>query len=70
MAMAWGPNAGLSAIDELSGLEAYHLFHATRADLLPGSSGRRRRPSRTGVRWIATNPVEKRYLERRLREVA
>jgi len=71
MAMAWGPNAGLSAIDELSGLEAYHLFHATRADLLR----RLERAEEAAVAYrraleLATNPVEKRYLERRLREVA
>ena len=71
MAMAWGPNAGLTAIDELSGLEAYHLFHATRADLLR----RLERAEEAAVAYrraleLATNPVEKRYLERRLREVA
>jgi RNA polymerase sigma-70 factor, ECF subfamily len=71
MAMAWGPDAGLSAVDQLDGLEAYHLFHATRADLLR----RLERAEEAAVAYrraleLATNPVEKRYLERRLREVA
>ena len=71
MAMAWGPDAGLDAIDQLSGLEAYHLFHATRADLLR----RLERAEEAAVAYrraleLATNPIEKRYLERRLREVA
>ena len=71
MAMAWGPDAGLDAIDQLSGLEAYHLFHATRADLLR----RLERAEEAAVAYrraleLATNPIETRYLERRLREVA
>ena len=71
MAMAGGPDAGLDAIDQLSGLEAYHLFHATRADLLR----RLERAEEAAVAYrraleLATNPIEKRYLERRLREVA
>ena len=34
VAMAEGPEAGLSLTDTIGGLETYHLFHATRADLL------------------------------------
>ena len=29
-----GPDAGLDAVDALTSLEGYHLWHATRADLL------------------------------------
>ncbi|MFC4072587.1 RNA polymerase sigma factor [Actinoplanes subglobosus] len=34
VAMATGPEAGLALIDTIDGLDAYHLLHATRADLL------------------------------------
>jgi RNA polymerase sigma-70 factor (ECF subfamily) len=34
VAMVDGPAAGLALLDELPGLDAYHLLHATRADLL------------------------------------
>jgi RNA polymerase sigma-70 factor (ECF subfamily) len=71
VAMAWGPDAGLDAVEELSGLDAYHLFHATRADLLR----RLERAEEAAAAYrraleLVTNPVERRFLERRLREVA
>jgi RNA polymerase sigma-70 factor, ECF subfamily len=34
VAMADGPDRGLAIVDALSGLERYHLWHSTRADLL------------------------------------
>ncbi len=34
IAMADGPLAGLKLVDEIEGLDRYHLFHATRAELL------------------------------------
>jgi len=34
VAMADGPQAGLALVDAIGGLGEYHLFHATRADLL------------------------------------
>ena len=34
VAMAVGPAAGLALVDEISGLDDYHLFHSARADLL------------------------------------
>ena len=34
VAMADGPEHGLRLVDALSGLERYHLWHSTRADLL------------------------------------
>ncbi|MFN7953876.1 MAG: RNA polymerase sigma factor [bacterium] len=33
-AMADGPSAGLALLDEVAGLERYHLYHATRGELL------------------------------------
>ena len=34
VAMADGPKRGLEIVDGLAGLERYHLWHSTRADLL------------------------------------
>jgi RNA polymerase sigma-70 factor (ECF subfamily) len=70
VAMADGPDAGLALMDPLADeLDRYHLFHAARADLL-------RRSGRTGEAELAyrralelvTNPVERRYLMRRVLE--
>lgn len=73
IAMLDGPRAALGLIDELAAggdLERYHLLHATRADML-----------RRLERWddaaksyqqalaLVTNESERRFLERRLREV-
>lgn len=73
IAMAFGPAAGLNLINQLSEsdeLEDYHLLHAARADLLrrAGSSSE---AAKSYVRALSlvTNESEKRYLERRLREV-
>jgi RNA polymerase sigma-70 factor (ECF subfamily) len=71
VAMARGPDAGLHEVDGLSGLEAYHLFHATRADLLR----RLERAEEAAAAYrraleLVTSPVERRYLERRLRSLA
>ena len=73
VAMADGPRAGLAIIDELaeSGeLDEYHLLHAARADML------RRLGSNTEAAEnyelalsLASNDSERRFLERRLREV-
>jgi len=73
VAMANGPAAGLSIIDALdadSDLDNYHLLHAARADLL-----RRRGSIEEAIgsykRALALvrNESERRFLERRLREV-
>jgi RNA polymerase sigma-70 factor, ECF subfamily len=73
VAMADGPAAGLKLIDALAAtneLDNYHLLHAARADLLrrAGSSDE---AAKSYVRALAlvTNDSERRYLERRLREV-
>jgi RNA polymerase sigma-70 factor, ECF subfamily len=71
VAMAEGPEAGLSLTDGIDGLEAYHLFHATRADLLR----RLERHAEAAAAYrraleLATNPVERAFLERRLGQVS
>jgi RNA polymerase sigma-70 factor (ECF subfamily) len=74
VAMAEEPRAGLALIDELAvsnELDNYHLLHAARADLLRrlGSSAEAAKSYRRALA-LATNDSERRYLERRLREVA
>ena len=68
VAMADGPDAGLALMEPLADdLDRYHLYHAARADLL-------RRSGRTAEAKLAyrravdlvTNPVERRYLMRRV----
>lgn len=72
-AMARGPDAGLTLLDQVAGepgMAEYHLLHAARADLLRRAG----RLDDAGA-WYrsalerVTNPVERRYLERRLAEV-
>jgi RNA polymerase sigma-70 factor, ECF subfamily len=71
VAMASGPQAGLTLMDELAGeLDGYHLFHSARADML-------RRLGRSGdavaayqrALELAVVPVERAFLERRLDEL-
>jgi len=62
---------GLALVDELEGLEGYHLLHAARADLLR----RLGRADEAGAAYRAAlertaNEAERRYLERRLLEVS
>jgi RNA polymerase sigma-70 factor (ECF subfamily) len=73
VAMAEGPRAGLARIDALAAsgaLDDYHLLHAARADLLR-RLGARAEAAEDYRRALAlvTNESERRYLERRLREV-
>ena len=73
VAMRDGPRRGLVLIDELSAandLDNYHLLHAARADLLRRLELREEaaKDYRRALE-LATNESEKRYLERRLREV-
>jgi RNA polymerase sigma-70 factor (ECF subfamily) len=71
VAMADGPAAGLSLLVPLEAeLEGYHLFHSARADLLrrldrPEEAAESYRRALEG----ATNPTERRFLERRLAEL-
>ena len=60
-----GPAAGLAAIDDLD-LGNYHLFHATRADLLR-RLGRidEAIPAYAAARALTANPVERAFLDAR-----
>jgi RNA polymerase sigma-70 factor (ECF subfamily) len=73
VAMVDGPQAGLALIDTLTArgaLNGYHLLHAARADLLR-RLGSLEEAAKSYARALAsvTNDSERRYLERRLREV-
>jgi RNA polymerase sigma-70 factor (ECF subfamily) len=74
VAMADGPQRGLALIDELAGkgdLDNYHLLHAARADLLRrmGSKDQSAESYQRALELV-TNETERRFLERRLREVS
>ena len=73
VAMAQGPRAGLKIIGELaeSGeLDEYHLLHAARADMLRRlGSNKEAAESYELALSLASNDSERRFLERRLREV-
>lgn len=74
IAMAVGPAEGLRVVDEIASrgeLENYHLLHATQADL----QRRLGRNSEAALSYkraldLVTNESERRFLERRLREVS
>lgn len=73
IAMAHGPRVGLTLIDELAAsgeLDEYHLLHAARADMLRrlGSNAEAAESYELALS-LATNDSERRFLERRLREV-
>jgi RNA polymerase sigma-70 factor, ECF subfamily len=69
VAMADGPAHGLELVDALTGLERYHLLHATRADLLRrlGRIDEARESYRRALE-LTGNAAEREFLERRLRE--
>lgn len=74
VAMAEGPEQGLATIDssELkSELENYHLLHAVRADLLRrmGALDKAAKSYERALTLVSNNS-ERRFLERRLREIA
>ncbi|MGH9639907.1 MAG: RNA polymerase sigma factor [Candidatus Acidiferrales bacterium] len=73
VAMVRGPDAGLEILDRLAKdneLDNFHLFHAARADLFR-RLGSRSDAANSYTRSLAlvTNDSERRYLERRLREI-
>lgn len=71
VAMVEGPEAGLALIDRLAeDLKNYHLLQSARADLLR-RAGRRGEAAKAYelALSIVSNESERRYLERRLREV-
>jgi RNA polymerase sigma-70 factor, ECF subfamily len=72
VAMADGPAAALPLVDDLGEpLESYHLWHAARADLLR-QLGRREEAiaAYQRARALAQNEAERRFLTRRLDELA
>jgi RNA polymerase sigma-70 factor (ECF subfamily) len=73
VAMVDGPGPALALIDALTAagdLDNYHLLHATRADLLRRiGSQEEAAKSYTRALTLVTNDSERRFLERRLREV-
>jgi RNA polymerase sigma factor (sigma-70 family) len=70
VAMATGPEQGLALIDQIDGLDRYHLLHAARADLL-------RRLGRTAAaaeeyrraHELAVNLADRRFLASRLHDL-
>lgn len=73
VAMVDGPRPALALIDSLAAagdLDGYHLLHAARADLLR-RLGEAKEAARSYARALelATNDSERRFLQRRLREL-
>jgi RNA polymerase sigma-70 factor (ECF subfamily) len=73
VAMVQGPRPALALIDALAAsgdLDSYHLLHSARADLLR-RAGARAEAAKAYTRALAlvSNDSERRFLERRLREV-
>jgi RNA polymerase sigma-70 factor (ECF subfamily) len=66
-AMCEGPERGLELIGEIEGLDGYQPLHTARADLLRrlGRSGEAADSYRLALD-LTTNPVERRFIERRL----
>jgi RNA polymerase sigma-70 factor, ECF subfamily len=73
VAMAEGPRPALAIVDALAAagdLDNYHLLHATRADLLRRiGSPKEAADSYARALALAVNHSERRFLEKRLREV-
>ena len=71
VALAGDVDAGLTLLDEVGGLEQYHLLHAARADLYRRLD--RKDEAAASYRRaleLTTNEAESRYLRRRLAEVS
>jgi len=70
VALGDGAGRGLELVDRIEGLGRYHLYHATRADLLRRlGRGDEAAAAYAHALDLATNPVERRFLERRLRDL-
>jgi len=67
VAMADGPRAGLALLDEVRGLDSYHLLHSARAELLLRADDRSAaRAAFRRARELAPSPAEQRHLDRRI----
>ncbi len=65
--MTDGPAAGLDALDEVDGLDRYHLFHAARAEMLLRLGDDEGATVAFGrALALAIAPAERRHLERRI----
>jgi RNA polymerase sigma-70 factor, ECF subfamily len=71
VAMAEGPDRGLTLIDRIEGLDGYRHLHSARADLLRrlGRSEEAAEAYRRALE-LAAQPAERAFLERRLEEVS
>ncbi|MGH9723263.1 MAG: RNA polymerase sigma factor [Bryobacteraceae bacterium] len=73
VAMVHGPRPALAIVDALAAagdLDSYHLLHAARADLLRrAGSSQEAAQAYTQALALVSNDSERRFLERRLREV-
>jgi RNA polymerase sigma-70 factor, ECF subfamily len=71
VAMAEGPQRGLELIDDIAGLDEYHLLHSARADLLSrlGRDDEAADAYRRALE-IAAQPAQREFLERRLASVS
>ncbi|MGH9625165.1 MAG: RNA polymerase subunit sigma-24, partial [Bryobacteraceae bacterium] len=73
VSMAQGLEPALALLDSLAAtgeLDGYHLFHATRADLLRRQGLHNEAAQHYArARELATSAAEQRFLERRLREM-
>jgi RNA polymerase sigma-70 factor (ECF subfamily) len=70
VAMATTPDEGLALIDEVTGLDGYHLLHAARADLLRRLD--RKDEAAAAYRRaheLAASPADRRFLAGRLRDL-
>jgi RNA polymerase sigma-70 factor (ECF subfamily) len=70
VSFAEGPARGLEMLGTVAGLDEYHLFHATRADLLRRLERNEEAAAAYALALgLATNEAEQRFLARRIREV-
>jgi RNA polymerase sigma-70 factor (ECF subfamily) len=68
VAMAEGPEKGLEIVDRLAGLERYHLWHSTRAELLTRlGRGDEAKAAYARALEFAPSDAERTFLEGRLR---
>jgi predicted RNA polymerase sigma factor len=68
--MVDGPERGLEEMDRIEGLDGYQHLHSARGELLQRAA--RREEAAAAYRRaleLATNPVERAFLDRRLNEL-
>jgi RNA polymerase sigma-70 factor (ECF subfamily) len=71
VAMSEGPESGLELIDAIDGLEGYGPLHAARGDLLRRlDRGPEAVSAFERALELSTNPVERRFIERRIAELS